>query len=114
MRVEDVIEYSRKLPLLFELREYTTGYGDYYIEAVVFCTLISDTIGIIIEQDTFSPLLSYKKSEVDRQFQRLNEIAERSIAIIEESSKLFNDKYVRRTKGVTKTKNKGFKSSVRK
>ncbi len=100
MQIEDIIQYANNLqpPNLFELREYSTQCGDYYTEAVTYTTLISDTIGIVLEQDTFSPLLSYKPSEVNRQLLRLNSKALRSLNLIAEANKLFNNKYVR-TKG---------------
>jgi hypothetical protein len=100
MQIETIIEYANNTqpPNLFELREYSTQCGDYYTEAVVYTTLISDTIGIVLEQDTFSPLLSYKQSEVNKQLLRLNNKALRSMNLIAEANKLFNYKYVR-TKG---------------
>lgn len=112
MQIEDIIKYANNSqpPNLFELREYSTQCGDYYSEAVTYTTLISDAIGIVIEQDTFSPLLSYKKTEVNRQLKRLNAAALRSLNLIAEANKLFNYKYVR-TKGdsANKTTNKGIK-----
>lgn len=102
MQIEDIIQYSiltPPIPLLFQLREYSTQQGEYYMEVVTNpVILVSDPVSLIIETDTFSPCLSYKRGEVDRQFRRLNDKSRRAIKLIQEANQLFNNKYVR-TKG---------------
>jgi hypothetical protein len=86
-RIKELLKNNNQYS--FIIREYADEYG-YYSEVIVFYPVVSDTVGIIIERDTFNPSIYYKKEEVLKEFDRLQEKAIRIIKILRTASDHYN------------------------
>lgn len=67
--------------------------GDYHNEAVTIHPLVSDTVGVIIEEDPFNPVIYYIESEMLATFNRLEDKTVRIHRLLKKASSDFN-KYV--------------------
>ncbi len=92
MMIEDILQQPMD-KYSFCLREYISPNAEYYLEAVVFYPVVSDTIGIIIEEDCFNAALSYSESEMLATFARLEEKSRRIIKILQKASIDYNHNY---------------------
>jgi hypothetical protein len=65
-RIEDIIRYvdAHADDYSFAIREYCSPQGEYHNEAVVFYPLISDTIGIILADMPFNPVIYYTEQDI--------------------------------------------------
>ena len=91
-RIEDIIKYVEKSEYSFEIREYADQRGNYYVEAVVFTSLVSDLCGIIIEIDPFSPSIYYTYDEITVVLDRLEKKSIFMLSLIKEASLIFNSR----------------------
>ena len=96
MSIEQIIEYlnNHQDEYSFSLREYVSPNAEYYLEAVVNHSIVSDTIGIIMEENVFTPVLTYSKSEMLATFARLEEKSLRIISLLKDASLKFDNTYV--------------------
>lgn len=96
-RIEDIMNYLDSIPqpspYHFYIREYASPIGDYHNEAVTIHPLVSDTVGVIIEEDPFNPTLYYTESEMLATFNRLEDKTVRIHKLLKKASADFN-KYV--------------------
>lgn len=91
-RIEEIIKYldDNDGKYSFHIREYASPQGDYSNEAVVYSRLVSDMMGIIIEIDPFNPTIYYTMPELLVTFRRLEDKAQRMLALLKEASDNFN------------------------